>query len=181
MNMRRDGKPELTALKLTTGVGQFWTPMVGQFSMPVDMTGDRSMITSTQPPSKENAMTVTMTDDQKLERIHAILDVVIDVYFRSAEIPFENAYALAVLARAFLENLRSGRDSELCESYNSHPDHVPILFPSDGVIGEHIAGLAGLQKMLASSWADRDETIIFVGNEGEGSRIKAPHLRLLPS
>lgn len=118
---------------------------------------------------------MTDTDDQKLERINAILDVLIEVYFRSAEIPFENAYALTVLARAFLENFRSGRDSEkLCEMYNTHPDHVPTLFPSDEALEEHIAGLVGLQKMLAGSWAVRDETIMFIGTE-------VPYLRLLPS
>ena len=125
---------------------------------------------------------VMMTDDQKLERINAILDVVIEVYFRSAEIPFENAYALTIIARAFLENLRGGRDSErLCEIYNMHPDHVPTLFPSDEALEEHIAGLVGLQDMLAGSWANRDETIMFIGTEGEeATRMKVPYLRLLP-
>ena len=34
-----------------------------------------------------------MTDEQKRERINAILDIIVQKYFRSAEIHFENAYA----------------------------------------------------------------------------------------
>lgn len=126
-----------------------------------------------------------MTDEQKLERVNAILDIIILKYFRSAEISLENAYALIIFSRAFVEKIRNISGSEkLCADYDMYPDQIPMLFPSDETIEKHIDSLAALQKMLSGSWVERDEVIIYVGNEGEisgSSRIKEPYLRLMPS
>lgn len=124
-----------------------------------------------------------MTDEQKLERINKILDVIIEVYFRLGELPFETAYAWAISARAHVEDLRGLEGAaELVENLDAHPDCYRIIFPANEALEKHVLGLFSLRGVLGDSTDSRNK-VMFVreGREGcETPMDEKPHLWLVP-
>lgn len=124
-----------------------------------------------------------MTDEQKLQRINDILDVLVEVYFRSGELPLESAYAWSVIARAHLEELRGIESAtELIDNINMHPNCYKIIIPDNNALQKHLLGLFELRGVVADSLDNRN-TVLFVqqGREGCDTPMDGnPYLHLVP-
>ena len=125
-----------------------------------------------------------MTNKKKLEKIHDILDLIVDDFFRRGEMPLESAYAWSVVARAFVAELM-GTDGakEYIAGLRMHPDCYRNVVPENETLEKLLLGIFELRGVVGDSLDNRD-SVIFTHEAREGS-VKhidhKPDLHLVPS
>lgn len=110
-----------------------------------------------------------MTNKKKLEKIHDILDLIVDDYFKHGEMPLENAYAWSVVARALVAELM-GTDGakEYIADLQMHPGCYRNLVPENKTLEKLLMGIFELRGVVGDSLDNRD-SVIFTHEARSGS------------
>lgn len=110
-----------------------------------------------------------MTNKKKLERLHHILDLISDDYFKRGEMPLENAYSWSVVARAMVAELM-GTDGakEYLAGLQMHPGCYRNVVPENDTLKKLLLGLFELRGIVGDSLDNRD-SVIFTHTAREGS------------
>jgi hypothetical protein len=114
-----------------------------------------------------------MMNKEVLEQIQCLLSAVIDGYFGTGEIPGENAYALAVLARAYTDSLLGLEwGQEMIKDFEQNKGSVAIMHPFSDALDNQLIMLLGQREALSKSAVDRDHLMFL---------RKPPKLKLVPN
>jgi len=86
---------------------------------------------------------------ETLEKIAGIMDTVVEDFFVKGNLPSENAFAAAMLARAYVDSLLGDDiDKHLIEAFEAHQEYIPGIFQEDQAIENLLVNLEEQQEML---------------------------------
>lgn len=104
--------------------------------------------------------------DKNQDRALSLLDNVLTGFFSTGEMNMVTAYAMTVLAKAYIESsLDIDQLRQIITMYEDANDGITFIVPEDDSIQNQIRGLEELKSMLSCCPVEERDTMIIIKEE----------------
>lgn len=104
---------------------------------------------------------------ENIKKCHELLTQLVWEYFLSGEMPVHMAGALALIAKAYIDEEVGQHNNRIyIELFEAHPEKLPIIFPDEEAMQMFTMNMAELAKCLTTNQHERTRMTL-IGADGE--------------